>query len=268
MTEILLGDLTNNSRAVSWLFTGALFVLGACIGSFLNVVAYRVPKGLSIVTPPSRCPHCETLLRAADNIPVVGWLLLRGRCRYCATPISARYPVVELTTAVIFARVSWLAIQQHTVEALLDFSGSAWLELALCLSAASCLIVLGSWTWDRIPVPARFTWCVAAIGAAHVLAATNPVDRLWAIGMATFLAASVCFVESRFGRQADWVPALAVGALGGMLVDRSLIGWVLIGATLVHFVISLPRVRPHALASRLTWPVLSIGGILITVIRP
>ncbi|MEJ7894747.1 MAG: prepilin peptidase [Solirubrobacteraceae bacterium] len=78
-------------------------VLGAVIGSFLNVVIHRVPRGESIVSPGSRCPACGTSVRALDNVPVVSWLLLRGRCRHCAEPISARYPLVEALTAAAFA---------------------------------------------------------------------------------------------------------------------------------------------------------------------
>ena len=80
-------------------------VLGALIGSFLNVVIYRVPAGLSIVRPPSACPGCRTAIRARDNVPVLSWLVLRGRCRSCAEPISRRYPAVELLTAVLFVAV-------------------------------------------------------------------------------------------------------------------------------------------------------------------
>ena len=86
-------------------------VLGALIGSFLNVVVWRVPRGESVVSPPSACPRCGHEIRARDNVPVVSWLLLRGRCRDCAAPISPRYPVVEATTAVLFAlvalRIGW-----------------------------------------------------------------------------------------------------------------------------------------------------------------
>lgn len=81
-------------------------VFGALIGSFLNVVIHRVPAGLSIVAPPSACPHCGRVIRPYDNIPVVSWLLLRGRCRDCTAPISRRYPLVELGTAVAFAAVT------------------------------------------------------------------------------------------------------------------------------------------------------------------
>jgi leader peptidase (prepilin peptidase)/N-methyltransferase len=78
-------------------------VLGLLIGSFLNVVVWRVPRGESVVRPPSHCPGCDTPIAPRDNIPVLSWLLLRGRCRACGTRISARYPLVELLTAALFA---------------------------------------------------------------------------------------------------------------------------------------------------------------------
>jgi len=83
--------------------TALLVVLvGLVIGSFLNVVIWRVPRGESIVSPPSHCPGCGHEVRPRDNIPVLSWLLLRGRCRDCGTQISARYPLVEAGTAVLF----------------------------------------------------------------------------------------------------------------------------------------------------------------------
>ena len=78
-------------------------VLGVIVGSFLNVVVYRVPRGLSIVCPRSACPACAAPIAARDNVPLVSWLVLRGRCRHCSTPISIRYPLVEFTTAALFA---------------------------------------------------------------------------------------------------------------------------------------------------------------------
>jgi leader peptidase (prepilin peptidase) / N-methyltransferase len=75
---------------------------GAAVGSFLNVVWHRVPLGESLLTPGSRCPHCLTPLRPTENVPVASWLLLRGRCRTCRAPISIRYPLVELVTALVF----------------------------------------------------------------------------------------------------------------------------------------------------------------------
>jgi leader peptidase (prepilin peptidase)/N-methyltransferase len=78
-------------------------VFGLAIGSFLNVVVWRVPRGESVVRPPSACPRCGNEIRSRDNVPVLGWMLLRGKCRDCGLPISARYPVVEALTAVLFA---------------------------------------------------------------------------------------------------------------------------------------------------------------------
>jgi leader peptidase (prepilin peptidase)/N-methyltransferase len=80
-------------------------LLGLAIGSFLNVVAWRLPRGESLSSPPSRCPTCEAPIRPYDNVPVLSWLLLRGRCRGCRTPIAARYPLVEGATAVLYVAV-------------------------------------------------------------------------------------------------------------------------------------------------------------------
>lgn len=81
-------------------------LVGLLIGSFLNVVVWRVPRGESVVSPPSACPSCGTQIRARDNVPVASWLLLRGRCRDCSEPISARYPLVEAGTAGLFGLVA------------------------------------------------------------------------------------------------------------------------------------------------------------------
>ena len=80
-------------------------VLGACVGSFLNVVAWRLPRQESVIWPASHCPRCGTTLAWHDNLPLLGWLLLRGRCRHCHQPISPRYPLVELLSAGL-----WLAM--------------------------------------------------------------------------------------------------------------------------------------------------------------
>jgi leader peptidase (prepilin peptidase) / N-methyltransferase len=90
-------------------------VLGLAVGSFLNVVMYRVPRGESVVSPPSHCPRCESPVRGRHNVPVVGWLVLRGRCADCRLPISVRYPLVELATGLLFAAI---ALRLDTVAAL------------------------------------------------------------------------------------------------------------------------------------------------------
>ncbi len=84
-----------------------LAAFGAVVGSFLNVVIYRLPRGESIVFPGSHCPHCGVPILARDNLPVLGYLLLRGRCRACGAGISARYPCVEALTALLAAGVWW-----------------------------------------------------------------------------------------------------------------------------------------------------------------
>jgi len=93
--EVLLNGLI-------WLI---VFVLGSAIGSFLNVVVYRIPAGLSIINPPSRCPKCFHRLGKLENIPVLGWLRLGGRCSHCGVKISPRYPLVEATMGIIFLLV-------------------------------------------------------------------------------------------------------------------------------------------------------------------
>ncbi|MEQ9461640.1 MAG: prepilin peptidase [Phycisphaeraceae bacterium] len=89
---------------------GFLLALGLCIGSFLNVVILRMPEGLSVVHPPSRCPRCGTGLRAIDNIPVLSWLMLRGQCRGCSQPISIQYPLVELAFGLLTLGLGWWQI--------------------------------------------------------------------------------------------------------------------------------------------------------------
>lgn len=134
-------------------------LFGALIGSFLNVVAHRVPLGESLVSPPSRCPECEAPVKPYDNVPVVSWLLLRGRCRNCGTPISPRYPLVELTTAVAFA----------AVVAANGFDDDLVLELPF----VAALIALAAIDFDHKLLPNRIVYPLAAYGVI----ATLLVDR-------------------------------------------------------------------------------------------
>ena len=85
-----------------WVWLIFISMFGACVGSFLNVLVYRLPAGLSPVTPASRCPGCENKLAFYDNVPVLGWLWLRGKCRYCKMSISVQYPLIEALTAALF----------------------------------------------------------------------------------------------------------------------------------------------------------------------
>jgi leader peptidase (prepilin peptidase)/N-methyltransferase len=97
-----------------WMMTAWVAVLGACVGSFLNVVVWRLPRGESLVRPGSHCPRCGKTIRPWENIPLLSWLWLRGRCSGCAQPISVRYPLVELTTLLLFLAV-WMPIGRSPV---------------------------------------------------------------------------------------------------------------------------------------------------------
>ena len=110
-------------------------VLGACLGSFLNVCAYRIPRGMSVLRPRSRCPGCGASILARDNVPVLGWLMLRGRCRGCQSPISARYPAVELGLGLLFA-IPYLAAIGAT-------GGDPWERLG---AGRMLAFLLSSWT--------------------------------------------------------------------------------------------------------------------------
>lgn len=102
-------------------YTG-IFLLGAAIGSFLNVVIYRVPRGESIVLPNSKCPQCKSAIRPYDNIPIISWLVLAGKCRSCGSPISIRYPAVELLNAFIWLVVYIFAGFNFVLPILLVFA--------------------------------------------------------------------------------------------------------------------------------------------------
>ncbi len=98
-------------------------LVGVVVGSFLNVVIWRVPRGESVVSPPSHCPGCGTPIAARDNIPLLSWLVLRGRCRHCGESISARYPFVEALTGVLFGAVALVLGISWEVPAYLYLTG-------------------------------------------------------------------------------------------------------------------------------------------------
>jgi leader peptidase (prepilin peptidase) / N-methyltransferase len=118
-------------ETLAWVITNIfVFVFGASIGSFLNVVVYRLPAKLSLVRPPSRCPHCLHQLGKTENVPILGWLWLKGRCRWCKAGISMRYPLVEAVTGLIFLLVFWQF--GYSIETLGYWTFLSWL-LALSL---------------------------------------------------------------------------------------------------------------------------------------
>jgi leader peptidase (prepilin peptidase)/N-methyltransferase len=116
-----------------WFLLVVAALLGLTIGSFLNVVIYRVPNGKSLVSPSSRCPHCQTPIRNRHNVPVLGWLVLGGRCADCQAPISPRYPLVELFSCLAFVLVTWRLYASDRLPGL-----PAWLyftAIAIALAA-------------------------------------------------------------------------------------------------------------------------------------
>lgn len=116
-----------------------IFLFGLCIGSFLNVLIYRLPKGLNVAKGFSFCPACDHRLYPVDLIPLFSWLFLRGKCRYCKAPISAQYPVVELLNALL-----WVAS-----AAFFGFGGQAFAVMAVC----SALIVVAFCDWQTREIP-------------------------------------------------------------------------------------------------------------------
>lgn len=96
------------SPVPSFVYTACAFIFGAMVGSFLNVCIHRLPRGMSVSYPPrSFCPSCNTTLKWSDNVPILSWVLLGGKCRYCKEPIAPRYAIVELLTALLFL-AAWL----------------------------------------------------------------------------------------------------------------------------------------------------------------
>lgn len=136
-------------------------VLGLLVGSFLNVVIWRVPRGESVVRPPSACPRCGSPIAPRDNIPVLSWLLLRGRCRQCSAPIAVRYPLVEAGTAAAFAGAT-LAV------------GVGWaLPAYLYLTAVGVALALIDLDVHRLPDPLVLP-SYPVLGGLLLLASANP----------------------------------------------------------------------------------------------
>ena len=126
-----------------------LVFFGAAIGSFLNVVVYRLPLGKSLVSPPSQCPKCSHRIRWFDNVPVFGWLMLGGKCRDCKEPISVRYPLVEFFCGLVFGLLAFLTLEQGgdaDVENLLALAG---IQSMLIVS----LFAIGLIELDQKPIP-------------------------------------------------------------------------------------------------------------------
>ena len=128
-----------------------MLLIGGVIGSFLNVVIYRLPAGLNLSFPPSHCPKCKHPIRAYDNVPVLGWLWLRGKCRDCHAPISARYPTIEAVCALLFAGLGLVILRDCPVAEL----GSQIVLVAFDFMLVSTLLAAGMIEYDGQKVPAK-----------------------------------------------------------------------------------------------------------------
>jgi len=201
-----------------------LFVFGSCIGSFLNVVVYRVPRRLSLWGS-SHCPRCRVRIPALDNVPVFGWLKLRGRCRTCHLPISARYPLVELTVGLVVLVLATLEIllagmnlpevgPREVVRLSVSWlvGHPRWDLIGVCVLHCGLVCVLLSWAlirYDAHAVPAGYA--VGAFVAAWLLLALAPLLRaeVWQSGDLAWPAWHAAWAAGSRG---------AIGMLGGGLV--------------------------------------------------
>ncbi|MFA7485619.1 MAG: prepilin peptidase, partial [Phycisphaerae bacterium] len=123
-----------------WFWIAYTFAFGCCIGSFLNVVIYRLPRDKSLVKPPSSCPSCGKFIRFYDNIPLLSWLMLMGKCRNCKSPISPRYFIIELLTGLSFIFFFYLYFRSELWRNSPDFVNGGWLLYLITIILVSALI--------------------------------------------------------------------------------------------------------------------------------
>jgi leader peptidase (prepilin peptidase)/N-methyltransferase len=223
---------------------------GLLVGSFLNVVVYRLPRNESLMHPRSRCPSCETQLRAIDNIPVVSWLALRGRCHHCGAPISARYPLVELSTAVLYAAV--VATQDDAVR------------IVLGLLLVTALVPITLIDLDLRIIPNRITGpaAVAALVAIAVLDRDFLVEAIVAgiAGGGFFLIAALLYPRGM------GMGDVKLAGVLGLYLGRAVAPAILIALIAGVFVGAAIMVRKGAVEGRKTavpfGPFLALGGML------
>ena len=147
-----------------WIWFVFIFAFGCCIGSFLNVVIYRMPRDKSLVTPPSSCPSCGKHIRFYDNIPLLSWLLLGRKCRYCRAPISSRYFFVELLTAVVFLGLFILYFYTDLRDSVQPFPGRGWLIYLLHIIMLSAFIAASGIDLEHWIIPLSICWLVTVAG--------------------------------------------------------------------------------------------------------
>ena len=186
---------------------GGMF--GAVIGSFLNVCIVRLPADQSVVSPPSRCPGCGRPVGWRDNIPVLSWVLLRGKCRGCRKPISILYPLVELSVALLWALMAW-----HYGLSLEALKGALFgtLLIGIALTDAREYII-----------PNEFTWGGLAIGM--VLAAASGVDGLVTAAIGAVAGYGILFLVGALGTWLFKKEAMGGGDVKMMAMVGAFMGW-------------------------------------------
>jgi len=236
-------------------FEVTALLLGLVVGSFANVCIHRLPRGESVVSPPSRCPRCGARIRPRDNVPLVGFLLLGGRCRSCRAPISARYPAVEATNGLL-----WLAL-----AALRGPSLEALLSMAL----VTALLVLALIDLDHQILPDVVTLPGAGLGLAASLLPGTKVAPLEAVAAATAGYAGFALVWWLWKTlrdldalgQGDWKMAAMLGAWLGW---QKLLLTVFL-ASVVGTVIGLAVLRLRGKDRLPLGTFLGVAGILVVL---
>ncbi|HLI24080.1 MAG TPA: prepilin peptidase [Acidimicrobiales bacterium] len=232
---------------------------GLVIGSFLNVVIHRVPERRSVVRPPSACPHCGTRISARDNVPVVSWLVLRGRCRSCAAPISVRYPLVELLTGALFALVA------------LRFGWSPTLPAMLIFVAG--LVALAFCDLDRLVLPKRIVYATAVLVAVALLSAAAATGQWHRLAVSVACAAAglvvfrlIYFISPRAMGFGDVrLAPLISGTLGWLGVGYALVGFLLANVLGVVIGLALIAGRRASRRTRLPYGVFLAAGAMLAL---
>jgi leader peptidase (prepilin peptidase)/N-methyltransferase len=194
--------------------------LGLMVGSFVNVVVCRVPDGRSVVRPPSACPKCGARIRPYDNVPVVSWLALRGRCRDCRSSISVRYPAVELFVAAVCAGVGWRF-------------GATWTGAGEAVLLVG-LISLGLIDLDHMVLPRRLVYATLSLVGVVFLAGSIALGSWARLGTAAACGAVLCALF--FGVNHAAPHALGFGDVRLVLVVGSGLGWLGVGDVVVGIV--------------------------------
>ncbi len=186
-----------------------VFFAGTCVGSFLNVCIYRIPAGLSIAYPPSTCPRCEQPIRFYDNIPVVSYMVLRGRCRTCAAPIAMRYPLVEMLTGL----AAWAVFVKYgpTATTLIYFSFIAVLIVITFIDIDHQIIP------DILSLPGIPLFFAAALWA-------TPITWQNALSGVAFGAGSLLLVAVLY-RRITGKDGMGMGDIKLLAMIGALIGW-------------------------------------------